>query len=566
MYFYKNFKTIIMKKNLFSISKSIKALIGIINLKFVISLILLSSFLPAKSSNFQAAYNCNNLSSITSVAISEDGFDGFMAVVNGIDNTPQANQIFNLVKLDAQFNVQWTKVIDYTQNSFPTIIAYDIKHDNQNGGYALCGQFFSTNSNSNHGFMMKTDDNGDIVWFKDVVDQGTSEYCFELKSIVIHDDEYIACGNSIDIGSNNIYKGFIIDINSVTLVTLWAKTIYDNITGSLYFMNDISLNLAAGGVICTGTRYANLSNIQNVIAAYDFGGNTVFEKTYDTYTNISGEAICVDEANAIAYVTGNFGNNDYYLHAVDATNGNIINTKAFNIDIDFVKDILFYDSQLYYTGHVYTNNNNFGLLMQSDVSGNPVFSALYSATGTPYEDIRFEKMIYRTSVTNPSIIKIGRTNNFTFFYITETYMPYNEDCYNEEVANNTANFDIYRTDIISDYTGNDHPDLAINPVNTETTNEEIMCNPFNWTPIQYDLVKNDRTIDGISYSTTENTISLPALYSDAVYTIYSMDGRSLKTGSIRNYNSIDISILNKGIYLLSLQLSDKQTKIFKFIK
>ena len=78
-------------------------------------------------------------------------------------------EIMDLIKLDFRFNIVWRKCIDYSSLGLH-FKANDIKHDNNNGGYALCGRFIVNFSGEFHGFLMKIDDFGNILWLKDAVD------------------------------------------------------------------------------------------------------------------------------------------------------------------------------------------------------------------------------------------------------------------------------------------------------------------------------------------------------------------------------------------------------------
>ena len=570
LYFYKNFKTIIMKKNLFNISKSIKALIGIINLKFVISLILLSSFIPAKSTNFHAAYNCQNLSSITAVAISEDGADGFMAVVSGF-SIYTGYETIDLVKLDNQFNVVWTKYLDFPSIDVEHIRAYDIKHDYNNGGYAICGMYII--GSDFHGFLMKINNNGYLQWIKNAVDGNLIDPCKELRSVVIVGDNYISCGYSKN--GSNPEKGFIWSVNAGTQITDWVRVITENNPYADIRLNDIGYNSDNSMIYTCGTWYVNGNLEQAVAASYDLSGSNNFVNLYNDGNVVSAKALAINSTEI--YITGCIDNsNNIHMFAIDATTGNVNTAKnIYDIDIrDEVEDILFYDDQLYYTGGVYVNNYGFnqGLLLQTDIAGNFVFSALYSgiySTGL-YDDIKFYKMLYRTTFTNPSIIKIGIHSESVSFYIAETYLNYNSGCNDVDISTAVTNFNPIPDPIITVESGNDQPLISNVYSINDNTYETVLCESPNWAigPVEFTANHNHNVANEVEAEVMiiNNQIILPYKYKNASYKLYSIDGKLLAFNKINDNFVIDISTFNQGIYLLSLQSTDNILKTIKVNK
>ncbi|MBJ6369823.1 T9SS type A sorting domain-containing protein [Snuella sedimenti] len=79
------------------------------------------------------------------------------------------------------------------------------------------------------------------------------------------------------------------------------------------------------------------------------------------------------------------------------------------------------------------------------------------------------------------------------------------------------------------------------------------------------LSTNVKNIESLKILTTTNVIKLLNNNVDySSYTIYNMNGQQVKKSIIKS-NSIHISILKKGLYVLNL-IGTSETKVYKFIK
>lgn len=528
-----------------------------------------------KAANFHAAYNCTNLLTITDVCISTDGADGFLAVISGLNYSNY--NIINLVKLDNQFNVTWTRYIDYSSNSTVlNIWAFDIKHDNSNGGYAICGMFDPLTNP--HGYLMKIDDNGNVLWLKDAVDGNLNNPCKELRSVEIVGDSYISCGYSRNSAFGSIDKGFIWSVDQNTQFTEWVRVITENSPYNDIKLYDVAYNPADNTIYTCGTWYAIGNPEQAVVASYDLSGTNNYVNLYNEGNVVSAKALAVN-TNEI-YITGCINNStDMHMFVVDASTGLVNTTKnIYNIDLsDEVEDILYHDDYLYYTGGAYINSYGYyqGMLLQTDILGNQVFSALYSgvySTGSPYEEIKFYKMLYRTNFTDPSIIKIGISNSNRSFYIAETYIGYSEGCNDINVSAQQQSFNPVPDPIITEESGTDQPLKATTDIYTTITDETVLCYSPNWITMPQDYIVNHNlnnieTIENkIEINNINNQIFLPAKYDGCLYKLYSVDGKLIDKNIINNNLVLDISSLKKGIYLLYLHSVINEIKTVKISK
>jgi hypothetical protein len=564
-----------MKKKIFILSTGLNAFKKAINLKLVLGFILFGSILQVKAQgNFYATYNCQNLSLITAVAISDDGFDGFMAVVSGYNTT--GNEIINLIKLDDHFNVLWTKSIDYSLSNMNLLIK-DIKRY-ITGGYAICGKYFNINYNYNGGFVMRIDNNGNIIWFKNAREIYNTDRCEELNSVEIIGNHYVSCGYSIDNG--NPKNGFIWSIDKNTQVVEWTRTETSApFPGNGYnpynvVLKDVVYNPADGMLYTCGSWYDanNINPKEIVLASYDLNGNIGISQKYtDNNVNLmEGIAISIDGQNI--YVTGNITTNsgsDDILIACIQSNGTMLWSNKLDIaNRDKVNDIIFFDNQLYFTGSTEYQNRE-GLILKTDIYGNPVFSALYSIP--QYSLFEFHKMLYRNTFTNPSIIKIGFYNTTNILSIAETYIAYNQGCSDEPHAVNLDVLSMQQSDVSYYHTKEDFNSFDPNSPISIQTYEDIICQSLYFTispkPKRNSLNKSSiiNTENNEELSVFNDQIIIPSAYNKLKFKLYSIDGRLIEDGFVIN-NCINISSLKKGIYLLYLQSTNNTYKTIKIVR
>ncbi len=486
----------------------------------------------------------------------------------------------DLIKLDFRFNIVWRKCIDYSSLGLH-FKANDIKHDNNNGGYALCGRFIVNFSGEFHGFLMKIDDFGNILWLKDAVDGNPLvEHCKELRSVEIVNDHYISCGYAIRSGYNRV--GCICSIRQSDQYVEWVRLIHDYTNGNDVELNDLIYNPATNNIYTCGTWFDNTTPflIQAVVARYDLTGVNIRNLKYNwNNSTITGKAITVNTylITPDLYITGDLDGTDFQMFSVDASAIAPILNEKLHIELsNKVQDILYYRDNLFYTGGVTTENTlhlNPGMLLQTKLQGYPIFSSLYSNyTIGPISDIMFYKMLYRTLWTDPSIIKIGLTNNRNAFYIAETFIPYQSACNDIEHDVKNGYDQLELQELEERYGGPDLPNLDHISLYEVDIKENVLCESHYFSSMANQNkssieILNTIVKDGVDeIHVLNDQIILSSSYENTNYKLYSIDGRLINEGKINNDFTIDISTYNIGIYLLTLQSIDNSFKTVKVIR
>jgi hypothetical protein len=535
--------------------------------------VLFLSITNTNAQNFRMDYQLN-LQSVTEVALAGDGSGGFLAVVTGINSS--GNEIITLYKLSSTFVPVWIKSLDYSQTTFFNFCAYDVKHDDLNGGYAICGRYYDPNMVSYRGgFLMRIDDNGNMLWTLDAREIYNTDKCEELKSVEIVGNHYICCGYSIDNGQPK--EGFIWSVDKNSQIVEWTKTENSNYNYPNPIvdvtLNDVVYNTYDGLLYTCGTFYdVNGVGKEFVLASYDLNGNNVISKKYTDFSTNSmvGKALAYD--NQYIYVTGNVdmgGSEDIFM-AKFLPNGTGMANRRLDVTTgDRVEDVVYYQNQLFYTGFTHFQLRE-GLIMQTWDNGLPIFSALNYGTQTP--KFEFHKMLYRTTYTTPSIIKIGMHGTTNSFTIVETYIPYQQNCYGDQRTIQPYVMNLNSADVMVDHTKIDFNLFHIILPNNEQKIINLVCNSTYFltgpshdknTILHTNNAMQENT-DGISVQ--DNQISLALSYQNAAYKLYSIDGRCMASGTLTNNCNIDISSYTKGIYLLHLQSANKDIKAIKIIK
>ncbi|NVN95842.1 MAG: T9SS type A sorting domain-containing protein [Bacteroidetes bacterium] len=181
-------------------------------------------------------------------------------------------------------------------------------------------------------------------------------------------------------------------------------------------------------------------------------------------------------------------------------------------------------------------------------------------------------MLYRTTFTTPSIIKIGLHDATNSFTIVETYIPYPDNCYSHPQAIQPYGLFLARTDVMVDHTKIDFNSFHTISPNNEQKMINLICHSnYFLTGPEHEKNAIIHTSNAMQENTDRisvlgNQISLASSYQNAAYKLYSIDGRCMASGTVAKNCNIDISSYTKGIYLLHLQSANKGIKTIKIIK
>ncbi len=301
-----------------------------------------SNFVCAQvpSIQWQKCYGGSGYDGANSVCQTADG--GFL--LGGYSNSSDSqvtgsrgDQDCWLVRTDATGNIIWQKSYGGSGADFLDQSTVDI-----NGGFMFAAATSSNDGDvsGNHGgmddgWLVKTDDTGHIVW-QHVM--GSSDFDFFNAIINTPDSGYIAVGAASaadgDISGLHGNADVWVVRLSKTGAVLWSKVYggpnYDyafNIINTADHGFMVACNIyGSGGQVTTGFGMADIWLLK-----LDDTGGILWQKTYGgNYSEIGGSVLQMASGNYVVgcssasttgQVTGNHGNLDYWLFAINDTGG-----------------------------------------------------------------------------------------------------------------------------------------------------------------------------------------------------------------------------------------------------
>jgi hypothetical protein len=541
-------------------------------IKIIILIIAIISNINAQ--NFHSAYTFPDIPVVKSVAFTQDGGDGFMIVASGPSESLGGKEILCFVKIDVGFNVQWTKSFDINPPASTqfNLRAFDIKHDDINGGYLVCGRFDKIPQMEIGGFMLYINDNADYIWMKDIIDYNPlTEQCYQLNSVEIVGDNYLACGYSRYQNSTD-KMGFIVNIDRNTQSTLWVKVILPYFGFNESELNDIVFEgnqILSCGTIINGTTSSGV-----ILTSLDLNGNNNYANVYNL-DGLDGKALTVDNQNNI-FIVGSHYENVYFLK-VNIAGQYLLNKRYHFKDINSSSDILYFNDHVYIIGRVSSGDPcREGFLTIADTDGNNpssiLYSGLYNINQPPqWCNVDFSQILKREIISTPSLIKVGLINDGIGFYITETYLPYQNDyCQDNwvntdisEISPVTTPIDIYEPGHDMNMFG--FPTTIYPDCYKEVVCQGILGSGLSKTNIKTKKQMNDRPNEKVKIilHTTKDKLYLSDIIDG--YQICSIDGRIIEKRSSYKSDVVKIDGLKEGIYILIIS-NDKDQKAIKFVK
>ena len=194
---------------------------------------------------------------------------------------------FNFLKTNSAGNMEWSKGFFYGSND---VIEFNSVLQTRDGGYFLAGGCVPGNS----GFIVKTDENGNIQWNRTLAEPRDSYYLRCAAEAI--DDGYLLGGK------------YLIKVDSLGN-TQWNKSIT---VSSIIKTSD-------GNYMLVGSQPAQLVKI-------DIQGNTVWSNSYDSYYTTNSGALTRDGGYIFAGTTSSSApmSMDYSGYVVKAdANGKI---------------------------------------------------------------------------------------------------------------------------------------------------------------------------------------------------------------------------------------------------
>lgn len=399
---------------------------------------------------------------------------------------------------------------------------------------------FTNSKGSSDGFLLRLDENGNIIWFKRY---GGTEADYLYDVIPTSDGNFLAVGESLssngDLAGTGMGLSWIIKVNPNNGNRIWSKTYLGPDSNSQDYLDNFFrvMELSDGsGIIAAGFTSPNFNDAASDDIHYekiDLNGNVIWSKKVGS-TN-GGDAIgnIVDAGNGKFYLIGRLigtgpnvsnyygGNGDVWIIKCDAQGNPLWNKNYGGSNWDFAFDAKKDSLNNLYIGAFTRSTDfdavgvNFGLqdywLLKTDSSGNILWK--YRCGGSQSEIILGIEVL-----NNNSVVALGRS------FSNDGYLKFN---------NGGSDLWIVRIDSID--------------VTTHFTQNELPLTKISFFPLE-----------NHTYSVTchENIISIQ---------IFDLQGKSVfqNSSNIETSNTTFPFYQNSGLYVAVIQ-TVKGSYIYKF--
>jgi len=224
-----------------------------------------------------------------------------------------------LIKTDQNGDTLWTK----TYGGPDEELGFSVQQTSD-GGYIIAGYTRSFGAGSADAYLIKTDDQGEILWTKTY---GGTNSDVVLSVQQISDGGYIIAGSTSSFGSGNMDVYLIkTDENGNTI---WTRTYGGEDLDSGHSVRQTS----EGGYIITGSTSSYGSGVVDVyLIKTDANGDTLWTKTYGGANTDKGYSVqqTSDGGYIIVGYTNSFGAGSYDVYLIKTdNNGDILWTKTY---------------------------------------------------------------------------------------------------------------------------------------------------------------------------------------------------------------------------------------------
>ncbi|MCX7743488.1 MAG: T9SS type A sorting domain-containing protein [Flavobacteriales bacterium] len=340
-----------------------------------------------------------------------------------------------VVKLDHNGDTLWSKILGGSDFDRPSSIKALADGSCVIAGRTLSNNgFFVGNHGGYDGFVVRLDDNGNVLWKKLY---GGSEMDYLYDVIWTSDNHLLVCGetgsNDGDLAGTGTGLSWVMKLNASNGNILWSKTYVGpngNFSDALENFYRILELHDGSGYVAAGYTVADFNNINGddiYIHKIDTGGQSVWFKKVGSTNGGEGLGGLANAKHGAFYIAGRLagdqgndvtdgyhgGNSDVWLLKID-TYGNKLWDKSFGgTDWEFAYDISVDSMGYVYLGGFTRSTNNdasdpgFGLqdfwVIKTDSAGNMVWN---KKMGGSQNDVLHALKIY-----HHQIIVMGRTNS-----------------------------------------------------------------------------------------------------------------------------------------------------------
>lgn len=211
------------------------------------------------------------------------------------------NTSFYLIKTDSIGGHEWSKALGSENND----IAYTLEIA-QDGGYFLAGTTNWNQNNGYDGFLIKTDNLGNVIWTKNY---GGNDWDFIYNSCKVPNNCMILCGESYS-NSKGLSDAYLIKID-INGDTLWTRRIGDVGMDAFY-----SVEYLNNKIYAVGKQFNAITNkYEACIYKFDLNGNVL---SFNLFSSINEdlEYHCVSFTNSGKMLLGGkkvSNNNPFYI-------------------------------------------------------------------------------------------------------------------------------------------------------------------------------------------------------------------------------------------------------------
>lgn len=447
-----------------------------------------------------------------SITIKQTNDSGF--VISGSTNGFGAGSYDDsyIIKINNTGIIQWERRISGSSwDRFRDVVELST------GDFLLTGDDGSYSAGNLDAHVVKISSTGNLIWIKNL---GTSFREHSQSIIELPNGNYLLSGNTCDNSSSNAAYPFIIKTtNSGTVI--WGKEY--NISTFFTDINETIL-LNDGNLLNVGeTRTSDLANHDIFLLKTDTNGTVIWSKKY-----------------------GGIGN-DIGVNVREKTNGELV-ISAF-------------------TGS-YGNANQL-LLINTDVSGNVIWSKTYGGSGNDELDWWGKPM---ELLTTNEIIIAGGTLSFGAgnedVYVVKTNECGESYCNEQTVTLTTSSLSPTSSSFNVLTTSGGALSNTNSIVNTISFTENVLCDS---NLVSVNILSDLNTSLNVYPNPAFNllNVKMDKEFEIQHVELYSITGQKVNTKSIEKtdgFIQIDISNLSEGLYFLKVYDKDKITGTSKFFK
>lgn len=468
---------------------------------------------------------------------------------------------FYVIKTNTNGILIWEKKIGGADNEW----AYSVCKANNNS-CIVAGTTSGFVAGSNI-YLVKLDINGNIVWTK------TYENGMNVKSI-----QPLTDGNYVVIATNQLFgqpnQMIALKINEEG-DTLWTKTYSSN---DSYYPSDCSPSSDGGFVITGYIATDTFSGVDILLIKTNTDGNVLWIKTYG---NIANEyASCVKQTNDGGYVItgdGSYFNNNKFIDIIKTDSLGcvkpVIDSIAGHLNVS-LNDTIFYHS-VDIRGEDYNWITGFGEIVSAQ--GNDTVAILWNQLGMDTLQVYVSNgcgldsmslIINVGTCISPLLSPIFGNTDVCLYDIEEYYVNllegkspvtyfWNVECGSILSGQNTPSITV-------EWDSEGFGSITVTATNECGSNTQDIQDIFIIFPIVHDQEKSSFTIFPNPSQAIFN-IEFPNDNKDFGIEVFDLKGRLLIQMTIpKNNNKIDLSTLQKGIYLIKIKM-ENGNKVEKII-